>query len=190
MRNRSQQVLGVVALASGALAVAFAPTFAAAQTPFYAPAACHLQACALVVDWGSGKTSASYAADRKYGSGDDFEARIRSALADRGFRTKDAPADGPLAITMRPTMRAKVMCDAMPGTGTDKTCTAMTDLAVTFASADTSVKAPGAMRIANRCGSGDTFMTMSQFAQFSADMIYYNLEGAAKKEQRPVSKCY
>jgi hypothetical protein len=190
MRNRSQQVLRVAALVSGAFALTLAPTLASAQTPFYAPAPCHLQACGLVIDWGSGKTSATYPADRKYGSGDDFEAKIRTALADHGFKVKDAPADGPLALTMRPTMRAKVMCDAMAGTNSDKNCTAMTDLAVTFASADTSVKAPGAMRIANRCGGSDTYMTMNQFAQYSADMIYYNLEGAAKKEPRPVSKCY
>ena len=186
MRFTSRSTLFGLACAAGALV----PALAAAQNPSDAAAPCHELLCALVFDWGSGKTSATYGADRKYGSGDDFEAKFRSALAGHGIRTKDAPASGPLTITLRPTMRSKVMCDAMAGVSTDKSCTAMTDLAVNFTSSDPAAKAPGALRISNRCGSPDTFMKMSEFGQYAADMLYYSLEGETKKEQRPVSRCY
>ena len=66
----------------------------------------------------------------------------------------------------------------------------MTDLAVNFTSADPASKAPGALRISNRCGSPDTYMKMSEFGQYAADMLYYSLEGEKKKEPRPVSRCY
>jgi hypothetical protein len=186
---RTASVHGHVLGAIMCLGAALAPAATWAQDTTSGPAPCHLRACGLVFDWGSGRTSASYPADRRYGSGDDFEAKMRSALADHGIRTKDAPADGPLLITLRPTMRPKSMCDAMPGTSTDMSCTSMSDLAVTFASADQAVKAPNALRLSNRCGAGNTFMTMAQFGQYAADMLYYSLEGAQKKEARPVMRC-
>jgi hypothetical protein len=185
MRTLSCHIIGVIACLGSALV----PAPSAAQDATAGPPPCHLQACALVFDWGSGKTSASYPADRRYGSGDDFEAKMRSALSDHALRTKDAPADGPIVITLRPTMRPKSMCDMMPGTSTDMTCTSMSDLAVTFASNDPAVKAPNALRLSNRCGAGNTYMTMAQFGQYSADMLYYALEGAQKKEARPVMRC-
>jgi hypothetical protein len=187
MRTASghRHIVGVIIY----LGAALAPAASGAQEAATPPAPCHLQACALVFDWGSGKTSASYPADRRYGSGDDFEAKMRSALADHALRTKDAPADGPIVITLRPTMRPKSMCDVMPGTSTDMSCTSMSDLAVSFSSSDPAVKAPNALRLSNRCGAGNTFMTMAQFGQYAADMMYYNLEGAQKKEARPVMRC-
>jgi len=65
----------------------------------------------------------------------------------------------------------------------------MTDLAVTFAPSDAGTKGPPAQRIANRCGGGTNYMPMYQFAQYSAEMIYYSLIGAAKKEKKPVAVC-
>ncbi|HVT38039.1 MAG TPA: hypothetical protein VHE78_03275 [Gemmatimonadaceae bacterium] len=180
-----RHILGAVMCLGGAVA----PALSGAQEVAAAPAPCHLQACGLAFDWGSGKTSANYPSDRRYGSGDDFEAKMRSALADHGVRTKDAPADGPLLITLKPTMRPRSMCDAMAGTSTDMSCTSMSDLTVTFASSDPAVKAPNAMHFSNRCGARDTFMTMAQFGQYAADMLYYALEGAQKKEARPVMRC-
>lgn len=172
------------------LAAYFAPT-AWAQTPdaATAPPPCSTLQCAIVFDWGSGRTAGSFPTDKKYGSGDDFEAKLRSALASLGIRTKDAPAAGELTITVRPTMRARTMCDAMKGTSPDLTCTAMSDLSVSFAPTDPSAKAPPAQRIANRCGGGTNYMPMYQFAQYSAEMIYYSLVGAEKKEKKPVAVC-
>jgi hypothetical protein len=150
---------------------------------------CHLQPCGITIDWGSGNTSATYGPDRRYGSGDDFDAKVRSALADHGIRTKEAPAEGALLLTLRPTMLTKAMCDVMAGTGTDYHCTAMSDLAVTFTSKDPGTKAPNALRIPNRCGAGGEYMRMGPFAQYAADVIYFNLEGQKKKEPRPVARC-
>ena len=176
----------VAALAVSGAAVAPAHAQVAADAPV---APCHATACALTFDWGSGRTAASFGPDRRYGSGDDFEARFRGAMGESGLRTKDAPAYGPLAITVRPTMKAKAMCDQMPGTNTDLSCSAMSDLTVSFVSTDAAVKAPGSMRVSNRCGSGDTYMIMTVFAKYAVDMVYYTLEGQQKKEPRPRSQC-
>lgn len=151
-----------------------------------APAApCHAKPCVLLFDWGPGKTASAYGADRRYGSGDDFEAKFRAALGLHGYRTAD---NVQMAVTMtaRPRM-AKAMCDAMPGTNTDYSCQAMAELAIQFTSADPEVKAPSALRVPNRCGSRDVYLGMAAFAQYAADVVYYNLEGEAKKEPRPRS---
>jgi hypothetical protein len=152
------------------------------------PGPCREMACVLTLDWGSGKTSASYPPDKKFGSGDDFEQRFRGALAARNYRIVD-PGMGTLVMTARPTMRARVMCDAMSGLNNDMTCTAMTNLAINFTSNDPAVKPPGAIRISNRCASGDTFMTHRVFAQYAADMIWWQLEGQAAKGERPIVNC-
>lgn len=151
--------------------------------------ACKDTACFLTIDWGSGKTSANYPPDKKYGSGDDFESRFRGALAQRGYRIIDAAQPGAYTLTVRPTMRGRVMCDAMAGLNNDMTCTAMTNLAVNFTTADPALKPPSAIRISNRCAAGDTFMTHRVFAQYAADMIWWQLEGQAAKGERPIVNC-
>ena len=153
------------------------------------PVPCKGARCTLVIDWGSGKTSANYPPDRRYGSGDDFESRFRGAMGMRGYVLRDTPFDGAITMTIRPTMKARVMCDAMAGLNPDKSCTAVTDLAVSFLSGDPKVKAPGAIRISNRCAAGDIYMLNKVFAQYSADMVWYQLEGQAAKADRPVSNC-
>jgi hypothetical protein len=170
-------------------AVALSVTMAGSALAQATPIACKDVACSLILDWGSGKTSASYPPDKKFGSGDDFEQRFKSAIAARGYRLYDSPMPGALVMTLRPTMRARVMCDAMSGLNNDLTCTAMTNLAVNFTSADPAVKAPGAIRISNRCASGDTFMTHRVFAQYAVDMIWWQLEGQAAKGERPIVNC-
>ena len=163
-----------------------------APSRLYAQAAaipCKAAPCAFTVDWGSGKTSANFPPDRRYGSGDDFEARFKSAMGARGLALRDAPYQGTLALTARLTSKTRVMCDAMPGLNPDMTCTAFTELAISFVSNDPAVKAPGAMRISNRCAAGNIFMLNTVFAQYAADMIWYQLEGQAAKADRPVSNC-
>ena len=172
-------VLLVVALATSAAR-------AAAQE---VPVPCKDATCALNIDWGGGKTSANYPPDKRYGSGDDFEQRFKSALREKGLRFQDTPLDGAITMVVRPTMTAKVMCDAMAGINTDKSCTAMTLLAVTFTNAPAGAKAPGAMRITNRCGAGDIYLGHREFAQYSAEMIWFQLVGQAAKAERPRVNC-
>ncbi len=181
MLIRFAALLGAFALA-GTVRVASAQ----APTPTFP---CHDKTCALAFDWGTGKTSGDYGADRKYGSAEDFEAAIRSGLKAHGYRTQDSPQGSEIMITFRPRMRPRSLCDAMPGTNSDMTCTAMSDLQVTFLSNDPAVKAPSSLRISNRCGSGDMYLTMRQFGQFAADMIYFSNEGSAKKETKPTMPC-
>lgn len=177
-----------VVVSGAALVLTFstAGAQAAADAP---PGPCHELSCGLNFDWGSGKTAASFGPDRRYGSGDDFESRFRGALGESGYRVKDPPASGPLLISVRPIMRAKAMCDQMSGTNTDMSCTAMSDVTIAFQSTDPAAKAPGSVRVTNRCGANDTFMTMAVFAKYAADMVYWTLEGQAKKMQRPTGRC-
>ena len=151
------------------------------------PVPCKAAACVLVIDWGSGKTSGSYPVDRRYGSGDDFEVRFRAAMGARGYTLRDMAGEGAMTVTVRPTFKARVMCDAVPGLNPDMSCTALTDLAVTFLTGDKAAKAPGAMRISNRCGAGNIYMLNRVFALYAADMIWYQLEGQAAKADKPMS---
>lgn len=185
MRFATRRTIGTVAALSGLLG----PATIRAQGEAAASPPCHDRACALVFDWGPGKTSSNYGPDRRYGSGDDFEAKVRFALGEHGIRTKDGPVEGTLTLTLRTRMKEKAMCDQMPGTNTDYNCVAVQELAVTFSSGDPATKAPGAIRIPNRCGSNDVFMTMQAFGQYCADMIWYSLEGEKAKAKKPVGRC-
>ena len=178
------RILVAILVAAFALAAVAAPAPAQEST-----VPCKAAACLFVLDWGGGHTSASYPPDRRYGSGDDFESRFRTAMGSRGYRLTDKPREGAMTLTIRPTMKSRVMCDAMAGINTDMSCTAMTNLAVSFTSGEPTVKAPGAIRITNRCGAGDIYLLNKDFAQFSADMIWYQLEGQAAKADRPNVNC-
>lgn len=154
-----------------------------------APVPCKESACVLSIDWGAGKTSATYPPDRRYGSGDDFESRFKAALAERAIRFREVPTPDLLLMTVRPTMRNRVMCDRIGGLNRDMTCTAMVMLAVTFTSPNSGVKAPAAIRVSNRCAAGDIFLTHRDFATYAAEMIWYQLEGQAAKAERPRANC-
>lgn len=179
MKNRIRLVM------AGVLALCGATALRAQQTV----TPCKESACFIVVDWGSGKTSGSYPPDRRYGSGDDFDSKFRTVMGTRGFRLRDTPGDGVWTLTVRPTMRPKSMCDAMAGINTDMTCTAMTVVSMSFTSGDPAIKAPGTIRVNNRCGAGDTFVDHKIFAQYAADMIWYELEGKAAKAAKPIVHC-
>jgi hypothetical protein len=168
-------------------AAAVALTAGAARAQDAVP--CKALACVITIDWGGSKTASDYAFDKRYGSGDDFEQKVKAALAGHGFRFGDKPIDGAMTMYLRPTMKSRVMCDQMAGINPDMSCTAMTALAVNFTSPDKAVKAPGAIRISNRCAAGDIFMVNKVFAQYAADMIWWQLEGQAQKAERPVSNC-
>ena len=178
------RILLTLLVAAIALAVSAIPAQAQEST-----VPCKAAVCLFVLDWGSGRTSSSFPPDRRYGSGDDFETKFRSAMGSRGYRLTDKPTEGAMTLTIRPTMKSRVMCDAMAGTNTDMSCTAVTNLAVSFTSGDPKVKAPGGVRITNRCGAGDIYLLNKDFAQYSADMIWYQLEGQAAKADRPNGNC-
>ena len=180
----TSRILAAIGIAAFALAFGAVPTQAQESA-----VPCKAAVCLFVLDWGSGRTSSSFPPDRRYGSGDDFETRFRTAMGSRGYRLTDRPTDGAATLTIRPTMKSRVMCDAMAGTNTDMSCTAVTSLAVSFTSGDPKGKAPGAIRITNRCGAGDIYLLNKDFAQYSADMIWYQLEGQAAKADRPNGNC-
>jgi hypothetical protein len=164
--------------------VVCAPAAAAQDTT----AVCRSNACAVEFDWGSGQSAASVVADRRYGSGQDFETGFRARMGDKGFRISTDPAGAALKVSLRIAMTS-AMCDITRGTNPDRRCRAMRDVAVTFTPIDTTVKRIGSQRITNRCGDRDQLMTMTQFGQYVADMIHYTIEGEKAKAQRPALNC-
>jgi hypothetical protein len=65
----------------------------------------------------------------------------------------------------------------------------MTVLAITFMGPPAGTKAPGAMRITNRCGAGDVYLSHKDFAQYAAETIWFQLVGQAQKAERPRVNC-
>ena len=81
--------------------LAMSPSVASAQATSPAPVPCRDSTCRLVFDWGGGQSAASFPQDRRYGSGDDFEAKTRFTLAGKGFRLTDEAKPGEIVITLR-----------------------------------------------------------------------------------------
>jgi hypothetical protein len=176
---RTALVCGLVAALGG---------MASAQEAVSPPAACTGTSCALVFDWGPGKTAGTYGADQRYGSGDDFEAAVRHALSVRGVSVQGGTSAS-LTVTLRPKVDMRAMCDQMAGTGTRYSCAVVSDVAINFTSAEPSVKPPGAMRLDNRCGGERTYLTMSKFGQYVGDMVWWSMLPAGTKERRPAMRC-
>jgi hypothetical protein len=177
-----------VAGAGLALATALVPAGLTAQNPA-AATFCTEKACAFVIDWGPGKSAGDYAADIRYGSASDFEATARRVFANHGAHVQDKSDGAELVITLRPQFNTRAMCEMLPGTNTSYGCTAMSDLAVSFASSDPAVKGPSPIRLANRCGGGGTYLTMVQFGQYVGDMLWWTIAGSQNKEKKPAVKC-
>ena len=149
--------------------------------------ACATSACGLLVDWGPGKTAGTYGADRRYGSGDDFESGVRRGLSAHGITTQ-AATGAAFTITVRPKVNTRAMCDEMAGTGTNFGCAVVSDVAVNFTSADAALKAPGALRLTNRCG-GEKSLTMVQFGQYVGEMVWWSITPPEAKEKKPAMRC-
>ena len=173
-------------LAVGAAAVFVVVSHAPAQGAPAAPVPCRDSMCRVVFDWGGGQTSAPM--DRRYGSGDDFEAKVRSALTAKQYRMTEETKPGEIVIALRPRMKSAI-CDAMPGLNTDLSCKTIGDLAIAFSGGDATLKPPGARSVRNSCGDATMMMTMAQFGQYTGDMIAYFMEGEKKGERRPSLKC-
>ena len=177
-----------VAGAGLTLGLALLPTRLFAQAP--APATfCSEKSCALVMDWGPGKSAGDYSADIRYGSASDFEVTARRAFTAHGARVQDKAEGAELVITLRPQFNRRAMCEMLPGTNTNYGCTAMSDIAVSFAAPDPAVKSPSPIRLSNRCGGGGTYLTMAQFGQYVGDMLWWTLAGSPSKEKKPSLKC-
>ena len=160
-----------------------APAATAAQD---AGPLCLAKSCSLVLDWGPGKTSASYSTDLRYGAAEDFESAVRRALTSHAVRLSDsAPA---LVITLRTRIDSRALCDRMEGTSSRHSCVAMQDVAVAFASRDSAVKAPSGVRITNRCGD-NVYATMSQFGEYVGELVWMSLAGPNGKGKKPPLKC-
>lgn len=162
----------------------FASTAAAQDTT----TVCRASACAIEFDWGGGKTAESIVHDRRYGSGTDFEAGVRSRLTEKGFRVQTDAGGAGLKIALRLSMTA-ALCEFTAGTNPDRRCRTMRDVNVTFTPIDTTMKRFGTQRITNRCGDPNQLMTMTQFGQHVADVVHYAIEGEAAKARKPVGKC-
>jgi hypothetical protein len=171
-----------------ALAAVLSVSVAAAQGTTPVPVPCRDSTCRLVFDWGGGQTASSYPQDRRYGSGDDFEAKVRFTLAGKGLRLTDDSKPGEVVITLRPRVK-KAMCDAMSGTNTDMSCQTIGDLLINFTGGDATLKPPGAKNIRNSCGDVTVLMSMSQIGTYTGDLIAFYVEGEKKGERRPSPKC-
>jgi hypothetical protein len=167
------------------LVTALAAAPLAAQDAPQTTGPCRAAPCRLTFDWG-GASAASHGSDRRYGPASDVETLLPQFLAERGMRVITA-GETALVMTVRPKVR-RAMCDVMAGTGTDYSCRTIGEIAIQFATTDTT-KAPNAVRVTNRCGAGDTFMTVAVFARFTADMLVYQLADEKTRGRRPASKC-
>lgn len=152
-----------------------------------APAAgpCRSNLCVIAFDWGS-QSAASHGSDRRYGPAADLETYFPRLLEERGLRVATA-GSSVLTMTVRPKVR-RAMCDQMAGTDTDYSCKTIGEVQIQFMSSDTT-RAPNAVRVTNRCGAGDTFMTVMDFARLAADMLVYQLAEEKSRGRRPASKC-
>jgi hypothetical protein len=172
--------------------VLVAGTGAHAQEPPVPPApdggVCASVPCGLVFDWGPGKTAGTYGADRRYGSGDDFESGVRRGLTSHGLKVRSAEGAA-FTITIRPRVDTRAMCDAMAGTGTNYGCAVVSDVAVAFAATEATVKAPGALRLNNRCGGERAYLSMSQFGAYVGEMVWWSMSPDGAKERRPALRC-
>jgi hypothetical protein len=162
-------------------------TSAAAQEPA-AAVSCRDRPCALVVDWSKTDGIGSLSPDRRYGNPAELEARVIQALKERGFVRLGSVDSNDLRILLQPVIR-NAMCDELPGTATDMSCKAITEI-------QTRPEGPDAVRegidlpsrIRNRCGA-DRIAAVDKFAVHVAEYIIYAVEGKAKGERRPVARC-
>lgn len=165
--------------------LAVSTSIAGAQDAPGSPAPCRSAACRIVFDWG-GESAASHGSDRRYGPAADVEILLPKLLSERGLRVITT-GEAPILVTVRPKVR-RAMCDQMAGTDTDYSCKTIGEIQIQFASSD-SVRAPNSIRVTNRCGAGDTFMTVAEFARLTADMMTYQLAEEKTRGRRPGSKC-
>jgi hypothetical protein len=171
------------------LATLAVPCTLIAQEPAPAPVVCRASACLLEFDWGGGQTAASIINDRRYGAGTDFENALKQRLNEKGFRIVDPGGTAGLKATLRLAMNNNALCDFMAGLNPDRSCKTLRDVNVTFTPNDTTIRKINSQRITNRCGDPNQLMTMTQFGQYAAEMLYYVIEGEKAKAPKPVAKC-
>jgi hypothetical protein len=164
----------------------FAPEALAQDAPANPGGPCRDGSCKVIYDWGAGATAASYGSDRRYGAAADIEPLLKQYLGERGLRIVESGEA--MLLTVRISI-TNAMCDQMAGTSTDMSCRTINELIIQFSSNDAAVKAPGTMRVSNRCGAGDTKMTIAQMARYAADFVAYGVAQDKKGMKRAVARC-
>jgi hypothetical protein len=144
---------------------------------------CAAGGCGIVFDWGNG--GAPPDVDRYYGSPDAMEAAFVKALNDAGWRVMPGSA---MTITLRLTPQNGVICDAMEGTNTNRSCHTVSRAVASFASTDSTVKAPGRVDVVPRCPDSKKSPTFAQFGQFAGETLVYQVEKDGKG-RHPNIKC-
>lgn len=172
--------IGVIAFA-GLLAGTMPTTTAHAQS-----SPCAQASCGVVFDWGNGGPPPDV--DEIYGSPAALEKAFIKALDDAGWRSAPGSASAPMTIMLRLTPQNRVRCDRMDGTNPDLSCHTVQRGVASFASSDTTVKVPNRIEVLARCAEAKNYPTFSQFGQYAAEMLVYQIEKGGKGA-RPSLKC-
>lgn len=143
---------------------------------------CAQTGCVVTFDWGNG--GAAPDDDKIYGTPAALESAFLRALSGAGWRV----GSGTTTLMLRLTPQNRVRCEAMEGTNTDMSCHTVNRAVASFASSDTSVKAPGRVEVVPRCSDPKNWPTFAQFGQYSGEMLVYQLEKGGKGP-RPSLKC-
>jgi hypothetical protein len=168
------------------LAVALAGPLSAQESP--QPVPCKTRPCEVFVDWTREGGVAAMTPDRRYGNPAQFEEWLKAALTERGYPLHASTDTDVVRIVLQPSID-NAICDQLPGTATDMSCRAVTDVQARVEGPDAltdGIDLPS--RIRNRCGS-DQLMPVDRLATFVAEYIIYAVEGKAKGERRPVGRC-
>lgn len=149
---------------------------------------CAQAACGVVFDWGNGGPPPDV--DEIYGSPSALEKAFVKALDDAGWRTApgSASASASMTIMLRVTPQNRVRCDRVDGTNPDLSCHTVQRAVASFASSDSTVKAPNRIEVLARCAEAKNYPTFSQFGQYAAEMLVFQLEKGGKGS-RPSLKC-
>lgn len=158
-----------------------------AQAQTTAP--CHQSPCALIVDWGVGKSAIDMPPDRKYGAVLDFEAGLKEALQSHEMLAATNVPDSKISIRIQAKYETRVLCEDMPGTMPDRSCATIGEAVANFATSEVGAKLPTSLRTINHCGASGAKMTMLQFGKHTGEMIWYTLEGEQKKASKPMGRC-
>jgi hypothetical protein len=178
----------VRALITGVSLLLGAPALRA-QTVAALPVPCRDMPCALIVDWGVGKSLGDMPPDRKFGSAAEFEVAVREALRTHEMLGVANVADAKLSIRIQAAYKQGVLCDEVPGTNADRSCATIGEAIANFGTSAPEYKPPAALRIINRCGASTRLMTMKQFGAYVGESIWFALEGDKKKANKPSGKC-
>lgn len=171
------EVIALGGLLAGAIPVAAsrAQSSPCAQAP-----------CNVVFDWGNGGPPPDV--DDIYGSPATLEKSFLKALDDAGWPAVVGSTTATMTIMLRLTPQNRVRCDRVDGTNPDLSCHTVQRAVASFASSDTTAKVPNRIEVLARCAEAKNYPTFSQFGQYVAEMLVFQLEKGGKGS-RPSLKC-